>query len=81
LAKIYLLIIVYVVFFSGSRRKALKSKDTPESSPERTEKMRQAARAREDARKKMLAEKRAAMRQKNQKANQEVEIYVPENNN
>lgn len=58
----------------GSRRRAMKVKETPESSPERTEKMRAAARAREEARKRMLAEKRAAMRQKQQQ--KEVEIYV-----
>ncbi|XP_060068113.1 uncharacterized protein LOC132548278 [Ylistrum balloti] len=58
----------------GSRRRAMKVKDTPESSPERTEKMRAAARAREEARKRMLAEKRAAMRQKQQQ--KEVEIFV-----
>ncbi|XP_046553193.1 serine/arginine repetitive matrix protein 2-like isoform X1 [Haliotis rubra] len=61
----------------GSKRKGLKTKDTPESSPERVQKARLAAKARDDARKKMLAEKRAAMKQ--QQANQEVEIYMPEN--
>lgn len=54
----------------------MKVKETPDSSPERTEKMRSAARAREDARKRILAEKRAAMRQKQQQ--KEVEIYVAE---
>lgn len=58
----------------GSRRKAPKAKDTPESSPERTEKMRAAAKAREDARKKMLADRRAAMKQKPKQ--EDVEIFV-----
>lgn len=58
----------------GSRRKAPKAKDTPESSPERTEKMKAAAKAREDARKKMLADRRAAMKQKPKQ--DDVEIFV-----
>ncbi|XP_041371914.1 disks large-associated protein 4-like [Gigantopelta aegis] len=61
----------------GSKRKGLKAKDTPDSSPERTQKAKQAAKARDDARKKILADKRAAMKQK--KENKEVEIYLPEN--
>lgn len=65
-----------MVHSTGSRRRAMKVKETPDSSPERTEKMRSAARAREDARKRILAEKRAAMRQKQQQ--KEVEIYVAE---
>lgn len=63
----------------GSRRKAPKAKDTPESSPERTEKMRAAAKAREDARKKMLADRRAAMKQKPKQ--EDVEIFVSWNKN
>ena len=55
----------------------MKAKDTPDSSPERSQKARQAAKARDDARKKILADKRAAMKQK--KENQEVEIFLPEN--
>ena len=53
----------------------MKVRDTPDSSPERTQKAKLAARAREEARKKMLAEKRAAMKQKQQN-NDNVEIYV-----
>ncbi|XP_062580767.1 disks large-associated protein 4-like [Saccostrea cucullata] len=58
----------------GSRRKTPKAKDTPDSSPERTEKMRAAAKAREEARKKMLADRRAAMKQKQKQ--EDVEIFV-----
>ena len=43
--------------------------------------MRQAAKSREDARKKMLAEKRAAMKQKQkQQASEDVQIYVTDSN-
>lgn len=59
----------------GSKRKGIKIKDTPESSPERTQKAKMAARAREEARKKMLAEKRAAMKQQKLQ-NDNIEIYV-----
>lgn len=56
-------------------------KDTPESSPERTMKAKMAAKERDDARKKMLAEKRAAMKQqKQQQEGEPVEIYVADNN-
>lgn len=62
----------------GSSRKT-KVKDTPESSPERTEKMRQAAKARDEARKRLLAERRAAMKQKQQKqAEQDIQIFISE---
>lgn len=55
-------------------------KDTPESSPERTMKAKMAAKERDDARKKMLAEKRAAMKQQRQQQEGEaVEIYVADN--
>ena len=60
---------------TGSKRKGTKIKDTPESSPERTQKAKMAARAREEARKKMLAEKRAAMKQQKMQ-NDNIEIYV-----
>ncbi|CAL1538392.1 unnamed protein product [Lymnaea stagnalis] len=72
----------------GSRRKNLKvngGKDTPDSSPERNQKARQAAKARDEARKKLLAERRAAMKQatattaaSNNGEGGEVEIYLPE---
>ena len=55
-------------------------KDTPESSPERSQKAKMAAKVRDDARKKMLAEKRAAMKQRQQE-NEGVEIYVADNGN
>ena len=44
--------------------------------------MRQAAKSREDARKKMLAEKRAAMKQKQkqQASSEDVQIYVTDSN-
>lgn len=60
---------------SGSKRRGLKgnNKDTPESSPERTQKARSAAKARDEARKKMLAEKRAAMKQQQQQQQQQQE--------
>ncbi|XP_029638171.1 disks large-associated protein 1 isoform X2 [Octopus sinensis] len=59
----------------GLKRKAMKG--TPDSSPESSEKARQAAKARQDARRKMLADKRAAMRKlSNASANQEVEIFI-----
>lgn len=60
----------------GSKRRVSKTKETPESSPERTERMKLAARARDDARKKMMAEKRAAMKKKQQDSPQDVEIFV-----
>ena len=63
---------------TGSRRKA-KLKDTPESSPERTQKAKMAAKAREDNRKKLLAEKRAAMKQQKEQTNEAVEIFVADN--
>lgn len=56
----------------------MRAKDTPDSSPERTEKMRMAAKAREDARKKMLSEKRAAMKQRQEQKPKDVEIYTPD---
>ncbi|CAE1240297.1 unnamed protein product [Acanthosepion pharaonis] len=59
----------------GLKRKIIKS--TPESSPEWSEKARVAAKARQEARRKMLADKRAAMRkQSDASQNQEVEIFV-----
>ncbi|XP_060588813.1 serine-rich adhesin for platelets-like [Ruditapes philippinarum] len=64
----------------GSRRRAARVKDTPESSPERSNKAKMAAKVRDDARKKMLAEKRAAMKQR-QQDNEAVEIYVADNGN
>ncbi|KAL8571005.1 hypothetical protein ACOMHN_037865 [Nucella lapillus] len=71
----------------GSRRRGLKAnnKDTPDSSPEHAEKMRSAAKARDEARKRMLAEKRAAMKQQQQQQQQQqgtpdVEIFLPEGN-
>ena len=65
---------------SGSKRRAARLRDTPESSPERTQKAKLAAKVREDARKKMLAEKRAAMKQQKLQGNSEdVEIYVTDN--
>lgn len=68
--------LVYLIL--GSSRKT-KVKDTPESSPERTEKMRQAAKARDEARKRLLAERRAAMKQKQQKqAEQDIQIFISE---
>ncbi|KAL3837040.1 hypothetical protein ACJMK2_022430 [Sinanodonta woodiana] len=63
----------------GSRRKGAKIKENSESSPERAKKAIQAAKAREDARKKILAEKRAAMKQAQQQKETEVEIFLPEN--
>ncbi|KAL4228410.1 Guanylate-kinase-associated protein (GKAP) protein [Mactra antiquata] len=60
----------------GSRRRANRVKDTPESSPERSQKAKMAAKIRDDARKKMLAEKRAAMKQQRQQETDGVEIYV-----
>lgn len=75
----------------GSKRKNMKppgsggsSKNTPDSSPERTQKARQAAKARDEARRKLLAERRAAMKQQLQQQQQageesaSVEIYVPD---
>nr|KAG5696060.1 hypothetical protein BaRGS_017172 [Batillaria attramentaria] len=68
----------------GSKRRGLKpnNKDTPESSPEHTQKIRSATKARDEARKKMLAEKRAAMKQQQQQQKQEgapdIEIFLPE---
>lgn len=67
----------------GSKRRGLKpnGRETPESSPEHAQKIRSAAKARDEARKKMLAEKRAAMKQQQQKQQDteaEVEIFVPE---
>ena len=65
---------------TGSKRRAARMKDTPESSPERTMKAKMAAKERDDARKKLLAEKRAAMKQKQQQEEGEsVEIYVADN--
>lgn len=63
----------------GSKRRAARVKETPESSPERTQKAKMAAKARDETRKKLLAEKRAAMKQKQQEENETVEIYVPDN--
>ncbi|GFS05695.1 disks large-associated protein 1 [Elysia marginata] len=76
----------------GSKRKNIKppgsggsSKNTPDSSPERTQKARQAAKARDEARRKLLAERRAAMKQQLQQQQQaggadcaSVEIFVPD---
>lgn len=59
----------------GSRRRVSKTKETPESSPERTERLK-LAKARDDARKKMMAEKRAAMKKKQQNNSDDVEIYI-----
>lgn len=65
----------------GTRRKAGRMvKDTPDSSPERSQKARLAAKQREDNRKKLLAEKRAVMKQQKQAANEAVEIYVVDSN-
>lgn len=59
----------------GLKRKIIKG--TPESSPEWSEKARVAAKARQEARRKMLADKRAAMRkQSDASQNQDVEIFV-----
>lgn len=66
-------------YLTGSKRRAARMKDTPESSPERTMKAKMAAKERDDARKKMLAEKRAAMKQKQQQEGEAVEIYVADN--
>ncbi|RUS77317.1 hypothetical protein EGW08_014914 [Elysia chlorotica] len=74
----------------GSKRRNAKppgsgsSKNTPDSSPERTQKARQAAKARDEARRKLLAERRAAMKQQLQQQQADgdtasVEIFVPEN--
>ncbi|KAH3703857.1 uncharacterized protein LOC127860219 [Dreissena polymorpha] len=63
----------------GSKRRAQRVKETPESSPERTQKAKMAAKERNDARKKLLAEKRAAMKQQQVQQQQDVEIFVPEN--
>lgn len=63
----------------GSKRRTPKVKDTPESSPERSQKAKSAAKARDDARKKMLAEKRAAMKQQRQQEAENVEIFVTDN--
>ncbi|KAL5009864.1 hypothetical protein ScPMuIL_012169 [Solemya velum] len=65
----------------GSKRKVLKVKDTVDGSPERSEKAKQTAKVREEARKRMLAERRAVMKQKAQEASQEVEIFLPTANN
>ncbi|KAK7093010.1 disks large-associated protein 4-like isoform X2 [Littorina saxatilis] len=68
----------------GSKRRGLKTnnKDTPDSSPEHAQKIRSAAKARDDARKRMLAEKRAAMKQQQQEQQQQstpdIEIFVPD---
>lgn len=67
-----------IFYLPGARRRVSKTKETPESSPERTERMKLAAKARDDARKKMMAEKRAAMKKKQQNNSQEIEIYVPD---
>lgn len=67
---------MYYFISSGSRRRAARVKDTPESSPERSQKAKMAAKIRDDARKKMLAEKRAAMKQQRQQEADNVEIYV-----
>ena len=74
-------------FITGSRRRGLKSnnKDTPDSSPEHAQKIRLATKARDDARKRMLAEKRAAMKQQQQQQEQreatpDIEIFLPESN-
>jgi len=68
-----------MLFFPGTKRRANRVKETPESSPERTQKAKMAAKVRDDARKKMLAEKRAAMKKQQQEQSETVEIYVPEN--
>ena len=67
---------IFSFFHTGSKRKGIKVSDTPEQSPERTQKAKMAARAREEARKKMLAEKRAALKQQKLKNNDNIEIYV-----
>ncbi|WAR04144.1 DLGP4-like protein [Mya arenaria] len=61
----------------GSKRRA-RVRDTPDSSPERSQKAKMAAKVRDDARKRMLAEKRAAMKQQKQQQEDNVEIYVPD---
>lgn len=68
-----------ILFVLGSRRRAARVRDTPESSPERSQKAKLAAKVRDDARKKMLAQKRAAMKQRQQEADEDVEIYVGDN--
>ena len=72
-------------FVAGSKRRGLKAnnKDTPDSSPEHTQKIRSATKARDEARKRMLAEKRAAMKQQQQQQQQQeatpdIEIFLPE---
>ena len=70
---------------SGSKRRGMKAKATssdPES-PERRNQKAQAAKARDEARKKMLAERRAAMKQQqqqqeSQEAEARVEIFLPD---
>ena len=61
------------------------TKDTPDSSPEHAQKIKSATKARDEARKKMLAEKRAAMKQQQllqakqqEQGTPDVEIFLPE---
>ncbi|CAG5116643.1 unnamed protein product, partial [Candidula unifasciata] len=64
----------------GSKRRNLRqnknNKDTPDSSPEEAQKARQTLKARDEARKKLLAEKRAAMKIATAAASAEPQVEI-----